>query len=75
MFKIQFQNDNEFSITIENCSAEIINSLATNEEFFLEINDYKFYMSGVYDKVKFEDWKFLITKNTKKCVVMIYLDE
>jgi hypothetical protein len=51
MFKIQFQNDNEFSITIENCSAEIINSLATNEEFFLEINDYKFYMSGVYDKV------------------------
>jgi hypothetical protein len=75
MFAVEFKNEKDLNITLKNINFEILNLLASNTEFFNSVSKEKYYMYVEYEKIMFDKYTFLITKNNKKCIEMIYLAE
>jgi hypothetical protein len=72
---LTFKNDKELNITLKNLSFELLNLIASSDDFFNLISKEKYYMYVDYDKIKFDKYTFLITRNNKKAVDMIFLTE
>ena len=75
MFTLNFKNERDLNINFRNLNFEFLNLIASNDEFYQTVCKEKYYMYTEYEKIKFDKYTFLITRNNKKIIEMILLSE
>lgn len=73
MFALNFKTEKDFNITLKNLNIDFLTLIASNEEFYNTVSKEKYYKYAEYEKISFDKYTFLITKNNKKVIEMILL--